>query len=313
MLRFSIHRLALCFVVLFGLATATFFIIHLVPGDPVRAALGSRADADTIIGLRHELGLDRPLLAQYTSFLRDIIRLDFGRSLTLNAPVADVVMPRAEPTLLLIAYGLAVALVFGLPLAVAAALRPNGVVDHGVRLFVTFAFGMPTFWLGLVLAVILGLRLGWFPVSGYEPGLSGVIRSLTLPAVTLGLSLAVIVVRTLRSNLIDVLRSEYVEAARSRGLSEFRVVGLHAMRNAVMSTLTVLAVAIGYLIGGTVVIEAVFQIPGVGSLLVKAVQQRDYEIVQALALISGVVVVAISFVTDLLQAAIDPRVRLGAR
>ncbi|CAN5322874.1 ABC transporter permease [soil metagenome] len=312
MLRYTLHRLLLCFVVLFGLATAVFFIMHLVPGDPVRVALGSRATLETVTRVRHELGLDRSLFAQYLTFLGDLTHLDFGRSLALNAPVSDVAGQRAMPTLLLIAYGLVLALLIGIPLAVAAALRPNGVVDHSVRFFTTFAFGMPTFWLGLILALLLGLRLGWFPVSGYEPGLIGVIKTLTLPALTLGLSLAVIVVRTLRSNLIDVLKTEYIEAARSRGLSEFRVVGIHAMRNAIMSTLTILSVAVGYLIGGTVVIEAVFQIPGAGSLLVKAVQQRDYEIVQALALISGTAVVAISFLTDLTQAAIDPRVRLGA-
>lgn len=313
MLRFLLYRLALSIVVVFGLATATFFIMHLVPGDPVRSALGTHASSETVARLRHELGLDRSILVQYGSFLRDLAHFDLGQSLALNSSVSEVVAPRSQPTLWLIAYGLVIALVIGVPLAVAAALRPNGVVDHAVRFFATFAFGMPTFWLGLILALIFGLRLGWFPVSGYETGVGGIIKTLTLPALTLGLSLAVIVVRTLRSNLIEVLKSEYVEAARSRGLSEMRVVGIHAMRNAVMSTLTILSVAIGYLIGGTVVIEAVFQIPGAGSLLVKAVQQRDYEIVQALTLISGTAVVAISLLTDLVQVAIDPRVRLGAR
>jgi ABC-type dipeptide/oligopeptide/nickel transport system permease component len=205
------------------------------------------------------------------------------------------------------------ALVIGVPLAVIAALRPNGVVDNGIRLVTTFAFAMPAFWLGLMLALIFGLTLKWFPVSGYDTGIGGLLRTLTLPAITLGLSLAVVVVRTLRSSLLEVLQTEYIDAARSRGLGPWRVIGRHALRNAVMATITILSVDIGFLIGGTVVVESVFQIPGAGSLLVESVRARDYELVQALALIAGAAVVLLSLATDLLQATIDPRVRLAKR
>jgi ABC-type dipeptide/oligopeptide/nickel transport system permease component len=163
------------------------------------------------------------------------------------------------------------------------------------------------------LALIFGLWLKWFPVSGYSTGIGGILRTLTLPAITLGLSLATIVVRTLRSSLLEVLQTEYIEAARSRGLSERRVVIKHALRNAGMATVTVMSVNVGFLIGGTVVVEAVFQVPGVGSLLLQSVQRRDYELVQALALLAGTAVVLISLATDLIQAAIDPRVRLAGR
>jgi peptide/nickel transport system permease protein len=172
---------------------------------------------------------------------------------------------------------------------------------------------MPAFWLGLMLALIFGLDLGWFPVSGYSGGIGGLLRTLTLPALALGLALAAVVVRTLRSSLLEVLQTEYIEAARSRGLRELRVVGKHALRNSVMNTLTILTVNVGFLIGGTVVIEAVFQIPGLGSLLVEAVEKRDYQLVQALVLLAGAAVVLASLAADLVQAFLDPRVRLARR
>ncbi len=254
MLTYLARRVALSVVVLFGLLVATFVIVHLVPGDPVQQLLGSRATPQAIASTRHELGLDRPLLSQFLSFAHGAVTGDFGRSIPLNAPVSAVVGPRLLPSALLISYGLFLALLIGVPLAVLAAVRPNRGVDNVIRFATTFAFAMPAFWLGLMLALVFGLELGWFPVSGYERTVGGFFRTLTLPALTIGLSLAVVVVRTLRSSLLEVLQSEYVEAARSRGLYEVRVVGKHAMRNAVTSTITILSVNVGFLIGGTVVI-----------------------------------------------------------
>jgi len=310
-LGYLLHRLALAVVVLFGLAVATFLIMHLVPGDPVQQTLGNRATPESIAFARDQLGLDDSLPAQFWAFVSNAVTGDLGYSLTLNAPVAEVVGQRVGPSGLLIAYALVVSLVVGVPLAVVAAWRPNGVVDHTIRLVTTFAFAMPAFWVGLMLALIFGLWLKWFPISGYESGLGGILKTLTLPAVTLGLTLSTIVARTLRSSLVEVLKSEYVEAATSRGLSERRVMVRHALRNAIMPTLTVLSVNVGLLIGYSVVVEAVFQIPGLGSLLLQSVQRRDYEIVQAIALLAGAAVVFISLTTDLLQAYIDPRVRLA--
>lgn len=311
MLGYLLHRLALAVVVLLGLAVATFLIMHLVPGDPVQQTLGSRATPESIAFARDRLGLDDSLLSQFWAFVSNAVTGDLGYSLTLNAPVGEVVGQRLAPSGLLIAYALLVSVVVGIPLAVAAAWRPNGVVDHGIRLLTTFAFAMPAFWVGLMLALVFGLGLKWFPVSGYRTGIGGILETLTLPAVTLGLTLSTIVARTLRSSLIEVLKSEYVEAATSRGLSPRRVMVKHAMRNAIMPTLTVLSVNLGLLIGYSIVVEVVFQIPGLGSLLLQSVQRRDYEIVQAIALLAGAAVVAISLATDLLQAVIDPRVRLG--
>jgi peptide/nickel transport system permease protein len=305
------RRLLTAVPVLIGLSILAFLIIHLVPGDPVRQMLGARATPATIVEVRHELGLDRPLLEQYVEFVSGAAVGDFGESITLNQPVSLLIGQRAVATFWLLLYGLLVALAVGMPLAVVSAVRRDGWADQVIRLLSTVAFGMPTFWLGLVLALVFGLRLGWLPVSGYDDSYPGIFASLTLPALTLGLSLTAIVIRTLRSSLIEVLSSDYIEAARARGLKESRVVLRHALRNSLSATVTVVAVNIGYLISGTVVIENVFQIPGLGSLLVEGVLRRDYTLVMALTLLAGAAVIAVSLITDFVYALVDPRVRLG--
>jgi peptide/nickel transport system permease protein len=312
-LSYVLHRMALSVVVLFGLLVATFFIIHLVPGDPVEIVLAGRGTPESIAATRHELWLDRSLLDQFWLYLSHTLRGDFGTAFTLNASVAELIGQRIAPSAIMIGYGILWALVIGVPLAVIAALRPNGIVDNVIRLGTTFTFAMASFWLGLMLALILGLELKIFPVSGYETGFGGIIKTMTLPALTLGLGLAAVVVRTLRSSLLEVLNSEYIDAARSRGLSEMRVVGKHAMRNSLMNTITILSVNVGFLIGGTFVLEQVFQIPGIGSLLLQGVQKRDYQLVQALALLSGTAVVLAGLAADIVQAWLDPRVRLARR
>jgi peptide/nickel transport system permease protein len=311
MISYLIRRIALAVVVLFGLLVATFFIIHLVPGDPVQIVLGGRATPEAVAHVRHQLWLDRPLLTQFWLYMTHTLRGDFGNAFTLGSPVSEILSQRVGPSAALIGYGMVLSLVIGVPLAIVAALRPNGWVDNAIRVSTAVSFAMPGFWLGLMLALIFGLELHWFPVSGYDGGIGGILRTLTLPALALGLALSTVVVRTLRSSLLEVLQTEYVEAARSRGLSELRVVGKHALRNSFMNTLTILSVNIGFLIGGTVVLEQVFQIPGLGQLLLTAVEKRDYQLVQALALLAGSAVVLASLASDIVQAFLDPRVRLG--
>ena len=313
MLSYLARRTVTSVVVLLGLVLATFLIVRLVPGDPVIALLGPRAGPEAIARTRHTLGLDQSLPRQLVTFVTRIFHGDLGRSVPLNEPATTAIAGRVAPSAYLIVYGLVVAIVVGVPLAIVSALRPHGVVDHVVRFVTTFAFAMPTFWLGLMLALLFGLELRWLPVSGYGSGVGGIIRSLTLPAITLGLSLTVVVVRTLRTNLLEVLKTEYIEAATSRGLSKSRIVVRHALRNAVMSTIAILSVDIGFLIGGTVVIEAVFQLPGLGTLLLQSVQRRDYALIQAISLLAGTAVVVVGLLADLLQAALDPRVALASR
>jgi len=300
-------------VVLVGLAFATFLIIPLVPGDPVRQALGAQASPQQIEEVRDQLGLNDPLPTQFWDYLSNSATGQFGDSFVQSSAVSDLVGDRIAPSALLIAYGLLVALLIGVPLAIVAALNPNSVIDHSARLVATLSFAMPLFWLGLVLALVFGLELDIFPVSGYETGIDGILKTLTLPALALGLALTVFVVRILRSSLLEVLQSDYIDAARARGLSEGRIVAKHAMRNAVMPTVTIMAIQVGFLISGAVVLEQVFQIPGVGSLLVESVERRDYEVVQTLVLLAGATVVFVNLAADVLQAAIDPRVRLAGR
>lgn len=313
MLSYLIRRVSLAVVVLFGLLIATFFIIHFVPGDPVEIVLGGHAPPAEIARVRHQLGLDRPLWTQFWMYVSHMVQGHFGTSFTLGSPVGQIIGQRLGPSAALIGYALLLSLLIGVPLAIIAALRPNRWLDKSIRVGTTLTFAMPGFWLGLMLALIFGLELGWFPVSGYSAGIGGLLRTLTLPALALGLALAGVVVRTLRSSLLEVLQTEYIEAARSRGLHEVRVVGRHALRNSAMNTLTILSVNIGFLIGGTVVVEQVFQIPGLGSLLVEAVEKRDYQLVQTLALLAGAAVVLASLAADLVQAFLDPRVRLAGR
>jgi ABC-type dipeptide/oligopeptide/nickel transport system permease component len=310
---YLIRRIAMAVVVLFGLLVATFFIIHLVPGDPVRLVLGPGATASAIHQVHDQLELNHPLLTQFWLYLSHTLTGRFGESFSLGAPVGQTIGQRIGPSAALIVYAMVLALVIGVPLAILGAQRPNGLLDNALRLGTTFTFAMPAFWLGLMLALIFGLELKWLPVSGYQGGLGGILRTLFLPALTLGLPLATVVVRTLRSSLLEVLRSDYIDAARSRGLSETRIITRHALRNALMSTLTILSVNVGFLIGGTLVVEQVFQIPGLGSLLFEAVEKRDYQLVQTLALFAGTAVVLTSLAADLVQIALDPRVRLAGR
>jgi peptide/nickel transport system permease protein len=199
------------------------------------------------------------------------------------------------------------------PLAFLSAIKHNRFADHAVRLLTMVTFAMPAFWLGLLLALLFALRLNWFPTGGYEAGVIGHLKSLTLPAVTIGLYLAPMIVRTLRSSVLEVLSQEYVEAARARGVSETRLMVRHVFKNAIPATLSVLGVQVGFLFAGAVVVEEVFALPGIGSLLINSVIARDFPVIEALTLIFSVAVVLVNLLTDILYAVLDPRVRLYGR
>jgi len=312
MAGYVLRRLGLSLLQLFGLVAVTFLLVHVLPGDPARLLLGPSASPAAVQNLDHQMGLDKPLGAQFTSFFGNSVQGHFGDSVAFGEPVGTLLSQRFAASALLLTYGLLIAFVLGIPLAIWAAVRPNRTADHAIRVFTTAGFAMPTFWLGLMLALIFGLQLHWFPSSGYDSGAGGILRTLTLPALALGLSLLAIVVRTLRGSLRAVLSEEYIEAAWARGLSGPRVIGRHAMRNAIMPTISVLAVNLGFLISGTVVIEQVFQIPGLGTLLVGAVQKRDYQVIQTLTLLAGFTVIVVGFLADIAQPLLDPRVRLRA-
>lgn len=310
MIRFLGRRALQAVPVIIGITLASFVLIHLVPGDPIRIMLGGKATKEHVAEVSHELKLDRPLPVQYLTFVGGAAHGDLGESIILQRPVSGVVSERIGPSLFLLTYATLIGVALALPLGIISALRRNRTVDHGIRLLTLVAFAMPSFWLGLILIRTFSLNLGLFPVSGYGSGFFGHVHSLTLPALTIGLFLTSMLVRSLRASLLDVFSEEFVEAARARGLPESRVVLKHSLRNALIATLTVLAVNIGWLIGGAVVIEKVFDIPGLGQLLVDSIFTRDFPLLQGLTLVFGLLVIAINLLSDLAYAVIDPRVRL---
>jgi peptide/nickel transport system permease protein len=296
--------------VLIGITLASFILIHLVPGDPARIVLGARATPRAVATLNEQLGLDRSLPTQYLDFITGALTLDFGESITQHTGVGGLLTERVPVTFFLLLYSVAISILVAVPLAIASALRRNRATDHAIRLFTMFTFAMPSFLLGLLLILIFSLNLELLPTSGYGDGFVGHLRSLALPAITVGLYLAPILLRTLRVGIIETLGTEYIEAARARGLSERRILLKHVLRNSLVSTVTVLGLNIGFLLSGLVIVENVFALPGLGSELVSSIGSRDYPTIQALTLIFGVAVVAINLLTDMVYAVLDPRVRL---
>jgi peptide/nickel transport system permease protein len=309
LIAFTGRRLVQSIPVLIVITLAAFSVIHLVPGDPARVMLGSRATDEAVAALRGQLGLDKPLVTQYLDFLINALRLDFGESLFQRSAIGPIVAARAVHSLALVTYAILISLVIAVPLALLSAIRRNLLADHVVRALTTLAFCMPSFWTALLLVLLFSIRLKFFPTSGLGAGIGGYIASLTLPAVSIGLYLAPILLRSLRASLIQTLTAEFVEAARARGFSEARILFKHVLRNSLIAMVTILGVNIGFLISGAVVVENVFSIPGLGSLMVAAIVQRDYPVIVALTLVFGVVVVAANFLVDLSYAMLDPRIR----
>ena len=305
---YLLSRLLQMIPVLIGVSLVSFLAVHLVPGDPVQIMMHGRATPEVLAEVHAELGLDQPLPVQYLRFIGNALMGDLGVSIVQKAAVSDIVGERLGPSLFLLAYSAVLALLIALPLAIVAALRAERPVDHGIRLAGMIGFAMPPFWVGLLLILFFGLTLRWFPISGYGDGFIEHLWHLFLPSVTIALFLAPMLVQSLRSAMLDVMTAEYIEVARAKGLSRRRIVFKHVLRNALIPLITVLAVNIGWLLSGAVVVEYVFAFPGLGSLLVRAVGFRDYPVIQGLSLVFAVIVMAINLMADLSYMAIDRRV-----
>ena len=296
--------------VVLGVTILCFFLIHLVPGDPARTILGNQATDQRVALLRHDWGLDRPLPVQYGKFMDRVAHGDLGTSLFYNVPAGNLVLQRLPVTLWLIAFGTLLSIAIAVPSALHAATHRDKPSDHVVRAVPLVGLGFPQFWVGIVLLLVFGLHLGrLFPVGGYGSGFFGHVHSMFLPALTVALTISPILIRSLRASLLEVFESDYITTARSKGIPERRVLAKHALRNAVISTVTVLGVNIGYLVGGTLVIEAVYALPGLGQLMINAINQRDFPVVQAVTLAFAVMVVLVYLLTDVAHALLDPRVR----
>jgi len=302
---YLISRLFMAVWVIFGVTTLVFFLIHWVPGDPVEVMLGESASAADRELLRQALGLDRPVLQQWLSFLAGVLRFDLGDSLYHQQPVAELLQARYAATAELAVTALVIAVLIAVPMGILAAARQGSVWDLGAMGFSLLGVSIPNFWLGPLLVMVFSLALGWFPVSGR----SGV-ASVVLPAITLGTSMAAVLSRMIRSSLLEVLGEDFVRTARAKGLSTYRVLIRHGLRNAWLPVLTLLGMQLGALLGGAVVTETVFNWPGVGSLLIESIQRRDYPVVQGCVLLISLTYVVVNLLTDLLYSWIDPRIRL---
>jgi peptide/nickel transport system permease protein len=303
-LRFLARRLLLTIPVLLGVATLVFALIHMIPGDPVRAMLGDGASQENVQELRTRLGLNRPLYQQYGAFLNGLAHGSLGTSLRTNEPVTRAIADRMPATVELAAAAMLLAVIVAIPLGIIAAVRAGTSLDHLATTLALIGISVPAVWLGPLLAIIFAVQLGWLPVSGRST-----LASLVLPAVTLGAPLAAVLAQMTRASVIDELRELYVTAAMARGVSRARAILRHAFRNSLIPIVTVLGLQCGAVLTGAVITETIFAWPGVGRLLIQAIGFRDYPLVQGCVLLIAVAYVSVNLLTDLAYGLLDPRIR----
>jgi len=312
MLAYVIRRVLLAIPVMFVVAAGVFLLLYLTPGDPVSVILGPDASPQRISELRQQLGLDQPVPIQVAHWFGRLLHGDLGQSIYLNRPVTQTILERAEPTLMLTMLATLFAILVGLPIGIVSATRAGSWADLGAMLVALGGISMPSFWVGLNLIFVFAVVMGVLPVAGYQPLSAGLwenLRYLMLPAVTLGFAQAALLARMSRSLMLDVLREDYVRTARSKGVVERKVVLYHALRNAMVPLVTVMGLTFAILMGGAVITEQVFNIPGVGRLLVQSVLRRDYPVVQGIVLVIAFNYVVINLCVDILYGLFDPRVR----
>lgn len=298
--------------VMLGVVVAVFFLLRMVPGDPAAMILGERATPESVAQLRAQLGLDQPLWRQFTDFAVQVVtRFDTGDSLVTGVPTRELIFARAPVSLGIVVFAVVLAVLIAVPLALAAALRRDGWVDHVVRVLPAAGMGMPLFWIGLLLIIVFGVQLRWFPVGGVGSGLGEPLRSLFLPSLAVALGMAPPLIRSLRAQLLEVLTADFVTTLRAARVPEHRILWRHVVRGAALPTLTLLSVNTAYLIGGTLVVEKVFGIDGLGTLLFQSIGSRDFPVVQGVALYCAVLVVLVTTLAGVLAALLDPRLRVG--
>jgi peptide/nickel transport system permease protein len=312
MLSYLVRRLLAVIPVMAVVVTVVFLLIHLIPGDPVSVMLGPDATPTQIEATRKALGLDRPLLGQLVGFYGRVLRGDLGQSYFLDRPVTTAILERAEPTLVLMACALLVAVTIGVPSGVVAAAHRGSIWDRVLMIGSLLGVCVPGFWLSLNFIYLFAVRLGWLPAAGYaslftEP--VSALRYMVLPAVSLGINQSALIARISRSCMLEALQQDYVRTARAKGLPQRAVTYVHAFRNALVPVVTVIGVTTAVLIGGAVITEIVFNIPGLGRLVISAILRRDYPVVQGVVLVTAATYVLINLVVDLLYAFIDPRIR----
>jgi len=302
------NRLILMVFVLFGVTVVIFGMVHFLPGDPAAMLLGDRATVQNVAELHEQLGLNRPLPEQYWLFVSGLMRGQMGTSLMFHQPVNDMVLSRVPISIGLAVYAMALAAVISLIFGLLAAVNKGGWLDQVIRVVFLFILTTPNFWFGILLILVLSLALRWFPVAGFGVTLQDHIWYLFLPALTLALQLSAVLIRNLRSQVILTMRSDFVRTARAKGVPEQVVLVRHVLRNALLSTVTIFGLQFGFLMGGTLVIETVFAVPGIGQLLFTSITSRDYPVVQAITVVSAILVIIVNLLVDLSYSFLDPRV-----
>ena len=314
MTRYLVRRTVHALIALF-LATVIVFIgVRLLPGDPAIALAGEDgANPDTIEAVRERYGLNDPMPVQYWRWIQHAVQGDFGRSIRTGVPVGDLIFSRIPITVQLTTMSLAVAMVIGIPAGIISAVRRGKLTDYAANMFGLAGLSIPNFWLGMMLIVAFAVNRDWFPASGYtsfavDP-VDNVMR-MVLPAITLGTSMAAIIMRQMRSSMLDSLTADYVRTARAKGLSERAVIGSHALRNSLITVTTVIGLQLAALLSGAVITEQIFVIPGFGRLMLQAVFQRDYPVLQGVVVIAAVAYIVINFLVDILYSVLNPRIRV---
>jgi peptide/nickel transport system permease protein len=310
MRRYIGLRLLQMVPVLIGVSTVVFLLVRLIPGDPATSMLGSRATPELIARVRQQFGLDLPVWRQYLDYLNNVIHGNFGVSFFYQTSVTSIVRSRVLLTLELIAYAAILSLVIAVPFATWAAMRRGRIADRIIRLIFAASLGMPSFWLGIMLTLYLSVRAGIFPSTGAGVGFSDRLWHLSLPALTIALSITPLLVRSLRSSVIEVVASDFVTTGQAAGLRPAQLLLTYVLRNSLLPLITVFSINIGWLISGTVIVEQLFGLPGLGSLLITSITTRDYGIIQLVTLVFALIVLVVNLFTDLAYAVLDPRVSL---
>ena len=315
MVKYIARKMFAVLTVLFVVSFVTFFIIHLTPGDPARVMLGADASEEAVENLREQMGLNRPLPVQYVEWLGTVLRGNLGDSIFMKGSMTSIIGLRMKPTVELTVFALVIAVLIAIPTGILAARGRGRLVDQGMMAVSMLGVSVPNFLLGLLLVLLFAVKLKLFPASGYkelqEAGLLEHLRYLLLPAVSLGLMHAALLSRMTRSAVLEVLNKDYIKMAKAKGVRAFSLMFRHALRNALIPVITVIAQSFVSLLAGALVTETVFNIPGIGKLVIDSISRRDYEVVQAMVLLIAVINVLIMFLLDILYGIIDPRIRSG--
>ena len=310
MTAFILRRLIGTIPIVLIVGIITFFLVQLSPGDPAMFYVSAYAPVEEIESVRERLGLNQPIAARFGFWITEVLRGNLGISFHQNRPVLTAFLDALPVTLWLAFYSLLIALVVGIPVGLLSALLPNGLIDRFSTIFVFIGVSMPNFWLGMLLVLMFAVTLGWLPAQGFDStNLWSGFRSLLLPAITLGFSQAALIARMTRSSMLEVMRQDYVQTARAKGLRAHVVFGKHAFGNALNPIMTVIGLTIGSLVAGSAVVEVVFNLPGIGRLVVDSVMRRDYPMIQGILLLTAGMIIVVNLLTDVAYAVLDPRVR----